>query len=229
MLIVSSQTGRRHVVRMRDQFRRAVQVASRRAHGRRRHSAVAGAQRSYAEASTQANSWQCWTNLAALALGLEDFEAALANARKAIVIDPGHADAWVNAGVASWRKGARKDGARLMAHALQLAPAHATAAINYSYMLRTVERLREAHEVLAGARSRGARTPGVLRAMAELERILERSGECRANALEALRILAGNPWPPPITAKPPTARRRSSWPSSAGASSTPPSSGARTV
>ena len=136
------------------------------------------AQRSYAEASTQANSWQCWTNLAALALGLEDFEAALANARKAIVIDPGHADAWVNAGVASWRKGARKDGARLMAHALQLAPAHATAAINYSYMLRTVERLREAHEVLAGARSRGARTPGVLRAMAELERILERSGEC---------------------------------------------------
>ena len=160
------------------------------------------AQRSYAEASTQANSWQCWTNLAALALGLEDFEAALANARKAIVIDPGHADAWVNAGVASWRKGARKDGARLMAHALQLAPAHATAAINYSYMLRTVERLREAHEVLAGARSRGARTPGVLRAMAELERILERSGECRANALEALRILAGNPWPPPITGTP---------------------------
>lgn len=160
------------------------------------------ARRSYAEAFTQANSWQCWTNLAALALGLEDFEAALANARKAIGIDPGHADTWVNAGVASWRKGARKDGARLMAHALQLVPAHATAAINYSYMLRTVERIREAHEVLAGARSRGARSPWVLRAMAELDRILERSDECRANALEALRILAGNPWPPPIPGKP---------------------------
>lgn len=160
------------------------------------------ARRSYAEASTQANSWQCWTNLAALALGLEDFEAALAHARKAIGIDPGHADAWVNAGVASWRKGARADAARLMSHALQLAPAHATAAIDYSYMLRTVERLRDAHEVLAGARSRGARTPGVLRAMAELDRILERSDACRANALEALRMLAGNPWPPPVTGTP---------------------------
>lgn len=161
-----------------------------------------GARRSYAEAVTHASSWQCWTNLAALALGLDEFEAALADARKAIGIDPGHADAWVNAGVASWRKGARKDAARLMAHALQLAPAHATAAINYSYMLRTVERLRDAYEVLAGVRSRGARTFGVLRAMAELDRILDRPGECRANALEALRILAGSPWPPPIRSKP---------------------------
>ncbi len=155
------------------------------------------ARRAYAEALRRASTWQCWSNLSALALGLKDFDAALANARKAIGMAPAQAEAWVNAGVACWHAGARKDGARAMAHAVELAPANATAAIDYAYMLRSVDRVTQAYEVMRAARECGTRTAALLRAMAELERILGRFGDCRQHALEALQLMANEGLPSP--------------------------------
>ena len=94
---------------------------------------------------------QSWSNLAALALGVDDPQAARQHAMRALQLDARHADAWVNLGVASWHSGQRREGAQAIHQALQHAPGSVPAALNYALMLRVVDRLAEAHDVLAGA------------------------------------------------------------------------------
>ena len=49
-----------------------------------------------------------WSNLAALAIALQDPAAACQHARHALQLDARHVDAWVNLGVASWHAGQRR-------------------------------------------------------------------------------------------------------------------------
>ena len=46
-----------------------------------------------------------WSNLAALAIALQDPAAARQHAMHALQLDARHVDAWVNLGVASWHAG----------------------------------------------------------------------------------------------------------------------------
>ena len=63
-----------------------------------------------------------WSNLAALGIGLGDADGARAHAQRALQLDRGNADAWVNFGVASWLLKQRRDAAQAMHRALALAP-----------------------------------------------------------------------------------------------------------
>jgi len=92
-----------------------------------------------------------WSNLAALAIALDDPQAARQHAMRALQLDQRHADGWVNLGVASWHAGQHREGAQAMDRALQHVPGLAAAALNYALMLRVVNRLPQAHEVLAMA------------------------------------------------------------------------------
>lgn len=119
---------------------------------------VAEARDAYRAAIADARDWSCWSNLSALAIGLEQHQEALEHAKhakRAIALAPGQADAWVNAAIASWRLGERRDAAKAMQHAHRLAPAHASAAMGMARMLRAVDRLQAAHDVLATAIASG--------------------------------------------------------------------------
>ena len=135
-----------------------------------------------------------WSNLAALAIALEDPLAARQHATRALQLDRRHADAWTNLGVASWHAGQHREGAQAMSQALQFAPGLAPAALNYALMLRMVGRLAQAHDILAAAVQAN---PGEWRlhlALAETGRLLECHDVARRHALAALGMV-------PVTAK----------------------------
>jgi len=130
-----------------------------------------------------------WSNLAALAIALEDPQAARQHAMRALQLDRRHADAWVNLGVASWHAGQHREGAQAMSQALQEVPGLPAAALNYALMLRVVNRLAQANEVLAGAVQAN---PGEWRlhlALAETARLLERHDVARRHVLAALEMV----------------------------------------
>ncbi|HSD16740.1 MAG TPA: LicD family protein [Thermomonas sp.] len=127
-----------------------------------------------------------WSNLAALAIGLEDPQAARQHAMRAVQLDARHADAWVNLGVASWHAGQRREGAQAMHQALLHAQGMEAAALNYALMLRVVGRLEQAHAILAAAVQAN---PGQWRlhlALADMSRLLERHDIARRHVLAAL-------------------------------------------
>ncbi len=91
--------------------------------------------------------------------------------------------------MASWHAGQRREAAQATSQALQLAPGQAAAALNYALMLRVVDRLPRAHEVLAGAVQAN---PGEWRlhlALAETARLLERHDIARRHVLAALGMV----------------------------------------
>ena len=127
-----------------------------------------------------------WSNLAALAIALQDPAAARQHAMHALQLDARHVDAWVNLGVASWHAGQRREGAQATNHALQHVPGLEAAALNFALMLRVVGRLAQAHDVLAGAVHAN---PGAWRlhlALAGTARLLERHDVARREVLVAL-------------------------------------------
>ena len=130
-----------------------------------------------------------WSNLAALAIALDDPAAARGHALRAVQLDGRNASAWVNLGVASWHAGQRREGAQAMHQALQHAPGLETAALNYALMLRVVGRLAQAHDMLAMA---ALANPGQWRlhmALAETARMLERHDAARRHVLAALELI----------------------------------------
>lgn len=148
---------------------------------------IAEARDAYRAALADARDWSCWSNLSALATGLERYPEALDHAKRAVALAPGQADAWVNAAIASWRLGERRDAAKAMQHAHRLAPAHASAAIGLARMLRAVDRLQAAEEVLSTAIASGGPGFALHHAMGELMRVMERPAEARLHARDALR------------------------------------------
>lgn len=127
-----------------------------------------------------------WSNLAALAIALQDPAAARRHAMHALQLDARHVDAWVNLGVASWHAGQRREGAQATNQALQHVPGLEAAALNFALMLRVVGRLAQAHDVLAGAVHAN---PGAWRlhlALAGTARLLERHDVARREVLVAL-------------------------------------------
>lgn len=138
-----------------------------------------------------------WSNLAALAVALDDPGAARQHATRALQLDARHADAWVNLGVSSWHAGRHREGAQATSHALQHAPGLAAAALNYALMLRTMGRLAQASDVLAGAVQSNAGEWRLHLALAETARLLERHDVARRHALAALDAM------PIASARPP--------------------------
>ena len=149
-----------------------------------------GAQKGYREAIAKRFVHpDSWSNLAVLAISLDDAQAARQHAMHALKLDRRHADAWTNLGVASWHAGQRRDGAQATSQALQLAPGLAAAALNYALMLRVVGRLAQASDMLAGA---VRANPGEWRlhlALAETARLLERHDIARHHVLAALEAM----------------------------------------
>ncbi len=92
-----------------------------------------------------------WSNLAAVAGTRGDAAGARAHAQRALQLDRGNADAWVNFGVASWQLGQRRDAAQAMHHALRLAPAMEAAAMNYARMQQAIGRGAQALDILRAA------------------------------------------------------------------------------
>lgn len=130
-----------------------------------------------------------WSNLAALGIGLGDAAGARAHAQRALQLDRGNADAWVNFGVASWQLGQRRDAAQAMHHALRLAPAMEAAAMNYARMQQAIGRGAQALDILRAA---SAVVPGswqLALARAEQARLLMQHAEVRDAILQALRRL----------------------------------------
>lgn len=150
----------------------------------------AGAMRGYRAAlETRFAHPDSWANLAALAIGLEDAAAARQHAMHALQLDRNHVDAWVNLGVASWHAGQHREGAQATSHAVQQAPGLEAAALNYALMLRVVNRLPQAHAVLAQA---VLANPGQWRlhlALADTARLLERHDEARRHVLATLSAM----------------------------------------
>lgn len=127
-----------------------------------------------------------WSNLAVLAIALQDPAAARQHAMHALQLDARHVDAWVNLGVASWHAGQRREGAQATHQALQHAPGLEAAALNFALMLRVVGRLAQAHDILAGA---VLASPGAWRlhlVLAETARLLERHDVARREVLVAI-------------------------------------------
>ncbi|GHC00806.1 LicD family protein [Thermomonas carbonis] len=150
----------------------------------------AGAMRGYREAlAMRFVHPTSWSNLAALAIGLQDHAAARQHAMRALQLDARHVDAWVNLGVASWHAGQRRDAAQAMDQALQHAPGVEAAALNYAGMLRVVERLPQAHEVLTRAVQANPRQWRLHRALAENARLLERHDIARRHVLATLKAM----------------------------------------
>lgn len=148
------------------------------------------AERGYRDALT-ARYWHpnSWSNLAALAIALEEPLAACQHATRALQLDQRHVDAWTNLGVASWHAGQHREGAQAMSQALMLAPGLAAAALNYALMLRVVGRLAQASDMLAGAVQANPREWRLHLALAETARLLERHDVARRHALAALDLV----------------------------------------
>ena len=150
----------------------------------------AGAMRGYREAlATRFAHPDSWSNLAALAIALEDAQAARQHAMHALRLDRRHVDAWVNLGVANWHAGQHREGAQATNQALQVAPGLTAAALNFALMLRVVNRLTQAHDMLTGAVQAN---PGDWRlhlALADASRLLERHDLARRHVLATLGLV----------------------------------------
>lgn len=131
-----------------------------------------------------------WSNLAALGISLGDADGARAHAQRALQLDPGNPDAWVNFGVASWLLKQRRDGAQAMHQALSLAPGLEAAALNYARMQQAIGRGETALAVLRTASGDAPDSWRLALARAEQARLLTRHDEVRKGALHALRRLA---------------------------------------
>lgn len=131
-----------------------------------------------------------WSNLAALGIGLGDADGARMHAQRALQLDRGNADAWVNFGVASWLLKQRRDGARAMHQALSLVPGLEAAALNYARMQQAIGRGEQALAVLRSASAHAAESWRLALARAEQARLLTRHDEVREAVLHALRRLA---------------------------------------
>lgn len=127
-----------------------------------------------------------WSNLAALGIALEDAEGAREHAKRALGLDQAHADAWNNFGVACWHLGQRRDAAKALHQALVLAPGLQAAALNYSLMLRSVNRLVQARDVLNGAARHAPRDWRLQQALAEITRLQGDATAMRKHVLAAI-------------------------------------------
>ncbi len=131
-----------------------------------------------------------WSNLAALGIALDDVEGAREHAKRALALDQAQADAWNNLGVACWHLGKRRDAAKALHQALVLAPGLKAAALNYSLMLRSVNRLAQARDVLDGAARHAPRDWRLQQALAEIARL---QGDASALRRHVLAAIAGFP------------------------------------
>ena len=131
-----------------------------------------------------------WSNLAALGIGLGDAAGARAHAQRALQLDRGNADAWVNFGVASWLLQRQRDAAQAMHQALALVPGLEAAALNYARMQQAIGRGEQALAVLRSAAGHAPDSWRLALASAEQARLLMRHDEVREGAQHALRRLA---------------------------------------
>ncbi|HWS79354.1 MAG TPA: LicD family protein [Thermomonas sp.] len=131
-----------------------------------------------------------WSNLAALGIGLGDAAGARAHARRALELDRGNADAWVNFGVASWLLRQRRDAAQAMHRALERMPGLEAAALNYARMQQAVGRGEQGLQVLRAASGHAPDSWKLALARAEQARLQSLHGEVREAILQALRRLA---------------------------------------
>lgn len=141
-----------------------------------------------------------WSNLAALGVGLGDAEGACKHATRALQLDAHNADGWANFGVASWHAGRRRDAAQAMQRALVLSPAMEAAAINYARMLRVVDRIAPAFDVLAAAVLVNRGSWRLHLALAEIARLRERHDVARRHVLSALDMMPITGIPVPASA-----------------------------
>jgi tetratricopeptide (TPR) repeat protein len=130
-----------------------------------------------------------WINLAALAVGLGEWQAGHAHATRALQLDRADADAWVNLGAASWNLGLRRDAAQATHRALELSPGLEPAALNYSLMHQAVGQPAAARKVLEAALARNPGSARLQQAMAEVCRLLGDAEAARRHGLRALDAL----------------------------------------
>ena len=130
-----------------------------------------------------------WSNLAALAVGLGDAEAARSHALRAFYFDPHHVDAGVNYGVASWHANQRRDAERAFRHALSLRPGLEAAALNLMQMWHGVRRYDLATEMLDAALIHNPDSSRLQQARAENARLCRDVDSARRHALSALAAL----------------------------------------
>lgn len=131
-----------------------------------------------------------WSNLAALGISLGDADGARAHAQRALRLDRGNPDAWVNFGVASWLLKQRRDAAQAMHQALSLSPGLEAAALNYARMQQAIGRGEQSLAVLRAASGNAPDSWRLALARAEQARLLTRHDEVREGVLHALRRLA---------------------------------------
>ena len=150
----------------------------------------AGAQQVYQQALAAAPRHpSTWSNLAALAVGLGEAEAARSHALRAFALDPHHVDAGVNFGVASWHTNRRRDAERAFRHALVLSPGLETAALNLSQMWQGIQRFDLAQAMLDEALVHNAGSSRLQQARAEVARLSGDADGARKHALSALGAL----------------------------------------
>jgi tetratricopeptide (TPR) repeat protein len=128
-----------------------------------------------------------WSNLAALAIGLGDASGARGHAQRALQLDRGNADAWVNFGVASWLLKQHRDAAQAMHQALALVPGLDAAALNYARMQQVIGRGEQALAILRAASAQAPDSWRLALARAEQARLQGAHGEVRDAVLQALR------------------------------------------
>ncbi len=127
-----------------------------------------------------------WSNLAALALGLDDVAAAQRHADRAIALDAGNPDAWVNLGAVYWHAGLHQKAAQATQRALQLASTLEAAALNLALMLRAVGQIDAARGLLDRASATSPRSWKLALALAEVARLQMDHAAARAAILQAL-------------------------------------------
>lgn len=150
----------------------------------------AGAERLYRDAAAMpAGHASGLVNLAALAIGLGDAQAARTYAQRVLQADRGNADAWLNLGAASWHLDMRRDAAQCTHRALELAPGMEAAALNLNLMQQAVGKPVQARKVLAGALVRNPGSVRLHQAMGEVCRLLGDAEATRSHALSALAAL----------------------------------------
>lgn len=158
----------------------------------------AGAERMYRDAAAMpVVDASGLVNLAALAIGLGDAQAARGYARRVLQADRTNANAWLNLGAASWHVDARRDAAQCTHRALELAPGMEAAALNLNLMHQAVGQTTQARVVLAGALARNPGSVRLQQAMSEVCRLLGDAPATRTHALAALSALLPNLEPEP--------------------------------
>ena len=164
---------------------------------------AAGARSAYSAArAVPLSRPESWIALAALAIAVEDPAGATAHATRALQSRRDDADAWVNLGVAHWHAGRRREGAQAMHQAAMLAPGMEAAALNYSMMLRAVDQLPRAREVLERAVLANPDGWRLHLGLAEACRLLEAHDGARRHVLAALQAMPLPDGPAPAPSAP---------------------------